>query len=75
MPEFSLPVLGFSDGPPTPSLVVWKDGTVVGILGALDAEWLKDYQGRLEAELEYKRKLEELRNRDVVVLDDYRKEI
>ena len=74
MPEFSLPILGFDDGPTDPSLVVWKDGTVVcrGILGELDAEWLKDYQGRLQAERDYQQKLQELRDRDVVVLEDWR---
>jgi hypothetical protein len=65
----SLPILGFDDWRSSPSVEVqWKDGTPVasvGILGDMSPETL----AREQAEREHK---EELRNRDVIVLDDHR---
>jgi hypothetical protein len=68
MPEFSLPVLGFSDWSPNPSCVQWKNGTVIcrGILGAFDPE-------TLAAERAEQERKEELRSHDnIVLLEDYR---
>jgi hypothetical protein len=69
MPEFGLPVLGFSDWSPNPSCVQWKNGTVIcrGILGgAFDPETLAAEQAERDRK-------DALRNHDnVVLLDDYR---
>ena len=67
MPEFALPILGFNGRPPDALRVQWADGTYIcgGILGDLRPETL----ALEKAEQEQK---QELRNRDVVVLDDYR---
>jgi hypothetical protein len=73
---YSPPILGFDDREP-PMRVQWTDGTRLtycGILGPLDAEWLKDYQDRLRAEADYKQKLHELRDQGVVILEDIRNE-
>jgi len=68
MNEFVLPVIGLGDEQSSPTTVIWADGTVIcrGILGGtFDPEWRAAY------EAEQQRK-EELRNRDVIVLDDHR---
>jgi hypothetical protein len=38
--NFALPILGFGDGDAPPSIVKWRDGTVVyrGILGGFDPQ-------------------------------------
>jgi len=59
----ALPVLGFDDREPT-MRIEWADGTrltYAGILAPLGPEW----------QAEQTRK-QELRNCDVVILDDYR---
>jgi hypothetical protein len=64
------PILGFDEWRSNPSVQIqWADGTVVyrGILGDMSPETL----AREKAEREHK---EELRDRNVVVLDDWRNE-
>jgi hypothetical protein len=40
MAEFCVPILGFGDEQSPPTVVTWRDGTILcrGILGSLDAE-------------------------------------
>jgi hypothetical protein len=69
MSQFALPILGFDDGGPTyPSLVIWKDGTVIcgGILGDMSPETL----AREKAEWERKAELRQQTN--VILLEDWR---
>jgi hypothetical protein len=44
MAEFCLPILGFGDEQSPPTVVTWRDGTVLcrGILGTLDADYVPD---------------------------------
>jgi hypothetical protein len=70
MAEFCLPILGFGDEGSGSYTVTWKDGSVVyrGILGDIE-----ELMARAREQSEKEAQEQQLRDRDVIVLDDHRK--